>query len=294
VYAEEVPQAKALKIKGLRAVFGEKYPDIVRVVSIGVPIDDLLKHPDNPEWMKYSVEFCGGTHLKHTSEAGRFRLIEESAVARGIRRVVGVTGDRAAEVEAAATALARQLKEAAGANEAGLPRRITEIAAVMNQAQLPIVEKLRLRADLDRLQHRAREIQKQAARSGTADALAHVDELLQRAETVNGCALIAANMGEATIEQLRAACDALRSRAGSAAVFLAGASEGKAVLLAAMTKDVVARGVKAGDAIKAIAPVVGGRGGGRPDMAQGGGPAVDKIDEAVKQAAGWLRAKLKP
>ena len=215
-------------------------------------------------------------------------------MAKGIRRVVGVTGERAEAVEAAATALARQLKEAAEADDAALPRRITEIAAVMNQAQLPIVEKLRLRADLDRLQHRAREIQKREARTGTADALARVDELLGGAETVAGCALIAANMGEATIEQLRAASDALRSRAGSAAVFLAGDSEDKAVLLAAMTKDVVARGVKAGDAIKAIAPVVGGRGGGRPDMAQGGGPAVDKIDDAVKQAAQWLRRKLKP
>ena len=290
VYSGEAKEVDARKINTLRAVFGEKYPETVRIVSIGVPIDDLMSTPDNPEWMKYSVEFCGGTHLKRTGEAGRFRLIEESAVAKGIRRVVGVTGERAQEVEAAAMALARQLKEAAGANDAALPQRITEIAAVMNQAQLPIVEKLRLRADLERLQQRAKQIQKQAAKTGAADALARVDELLQSADTLNGCALITVNMGQATIDQLRAASDALRSRAGSAAVFLASESEGKAVLLAAMTKDLTARGIKAGDLMKSVAPIVGGRGGGRPDMAQGGGPQTDKIDEAVQHAVQWLRA----
>jgi len=99
-------------------------------------------------------------------------------------------------------------------------------------------------------------------------------------------------MGPGSIDQLRAAADALRSRAGSAAVFLASESDGKVVLLAAMTKDLTARGIKAGELMKSAAPIVGGRGGGRPDMAQGGGPDASKIGEVVQHAAEWLRSAI--
>jgi alanyl-tRNA synthetase len=108
VYTQVVDQAKALRIKTLRAVFGEQYPDRVRVVSIGAPIgnednpepDTLLSSPDDPKWMKYPVEFCGGTHLSNSAEAERFVLISEEGVAKGIRRVVGVSGEAARNAEA--------------------------------------------------------------------------------------------------------------------------------------------------------------------------------------------------
>ena len=300
VYTQEVKQEKARKINTLRAVFGEKYPDRVRVVSIGVEIGEedgndpitLLGNPDNPEWMNYSVEFCGGTHLKHTGEAGGFRLIEESAVAKGIRRVVGITGERAERAEASARALTRLLTEAGTVEDVALPNRISEITAEMNQTELPLVEKMRLRADLAKLQERAKKIAKQSAKAGAADVMGKVDDLLASAEKVGEHAVIAANLGSATIDQLRAASDSLRDRAGSAAVFLAAEHDGKVALLAAMTKDLIAQGVKAGDLIKAIAPIVGGKGGGRPDIAQGGGSDVEKIDEAVAEAVQWLLAKL--
>ncbi|MBN2562983.1 MAG: alanine--tRNA ligase [Phycisphaerae bacterium] len=292
VYTEEVDQAEARKINTLRAVFGEKYPDRVRAVSIGVPVADLLADPNNPEWMKYPVEFCGGTHLKHTGEVGRFRFIEESAVAKGIRRVVGVSGDRARQAEADGTALARLLKEAGRANDAALPHRITEITAVMNQTELPIVEKARMREDLAKLQARAKKAQKQADKAGVADVIAKADGLLAGAERVGDTAIICGHVGKMAVPQLRAACDSLRARAGSAAIVLAAEQSGRVLLLAAMTKDVVAKGVTAGDVIKAIAPIVGGKGGGKPDMAQGGGSDVDKIPEAMREAGAWLRARL--
>jgi len=339
-----VDQKSAMKINGLRAVFGEKYPDQVRVVSIGVPVTDedakrardkgewsgsgsLLGSPDNPEWRKYSVEFCGGTHVKRTGEIAQlpngsradraFVLVEESAVAKGIRRVVGVTGEKAVAAQQAADQLSRELDAALTAarnespNEPSNEPRASARAAAQTQAPLPTAEQLvadlnarftttelpvlarhRLRAKLAELQELAKKQKKEQSKAGAADTLARADELLAAAERVNGVALICGELGSAGVEPLRGACDSLRSRAGSAAILLAAENDGKAVLLAAMTADVVARGVKAGDLIKEIAPLVGGKGGGKPDLAQGGGPDAGRIGEAVASAATWLKAKL--
>ncbi len=292
VHAKEVPQKEALTINGLRAVFGEKYPEVVRVVSIGPSVDELLADPANKKWRQYSIEFCGGTHLNGTGQARRFRLVEESAVAKGIRRVVGVTGDRAEQAEAAATALARQLADAGRIGDESLVQRIAEITAIMNQAELPVVEKAHLRGDLTHLQEKARKLAKQAARAGEKDIMGRVDELLSAAEMSGSTSIIVACLPGATVDNMRAAADALRARAGSAAVFLAGDADGKAVLLAALTKDLNDRGIKAGDLIRDVAPAVGGKGGGRPDMAQGGGPDGANIGDAVKAAKSWLRGKL--
>ncbi|MFQ5422452.1 MAG: alanine--tRNA ligase [Phycisphaerae bacterium] len=301
VYTAEVDQVRARTINTLRAVFGEKYPDIVRVVSIGRPVDDLLAEPQNPEWMKCSVEFCGGTHLASAGQAGRFRLVEESAVARGIRRVTGVTADRAEAAEQAAAKLAADLSEAesrlneeprASARAADLTGRVADLAARLDGELLPAVDRPGLRARLSSLRDEIKRLHKKQTRAGAADIVARTDRLLAEAAEVGGCKIMCGAVGEAPVDQLRAASDSLRSRAGSAAVFLAAEHDGKVILLAAMTPDVVKRGIRAGDLIKAVAPTVGGRGGGRPDMAQGGGTDVAKIPAAAEEAAGWLRAKL--
>jgi alanyl-tRNA synthetase len=292
VYAEEVPQDQARRVNTVRAVFGEKYPDVVRAICIGKPLTEMMKVPDNPEWMKYSVEFCGGTHLKHTGEVGRFRFIEESAVGKGVRRVTGITGQRARQAETDATAIFRLLKDANEANDEALPNRIAEITALMSQTELPVVDKARMRDDLAKLLDRAKKAQKQAAKAGVADVLTKADELLHGAERFGSSAIIVGDMGEAAVDQLRAAGDSLRTRAGSAAILLAARHEDKVLLLAAITPDLTARGVKAGDLIKAVSPVVGGKGGGRPDMAQGGGTDVAKIPDALQEATAWLRTKL--
>ncbi len=294
VCTEEVELAKAREINTLRAVFGEKYPDVVRVISIGRPVRQMIDDPKNAEWMKYSVEFCGGTHLKHTGEVGRFRLIEESAVGTGKRRVTAVTGERARKAEDRATAMFRQLKDADRADDAALPQQVAELAAVTGQAELPILDKLRMQADLAKLQERAKKIQKQVARAGTANVIAQADELLACARKVDETLIVVGHLREAAVEQLRAACDSLRARAGSAAVFLAAEKSGKVLLLAAVTPDVAARGIKAGDLVRAIAPIVGGKGGGKSDIAQGGGSKTARIPDAIREAEEWLRGKLAP
>jgi len=98
VYAKEATLQQARAINGLRAVFGETYPDPVRVVSVGVPVDDLLSNPDDPRWRGGSVEFCGGTHVARTSGIGQFTILSEEAVAKGVRRVVAISGPDARRV----------------------------------------------------------------------------------------------------------------------------------------------------------------------------------------------------
>jgi alanyl-tRNA synthetase len=162
----------------------------------------------------------------------------------------------------------------------------------MSIADLPISERIRFRGDLEKLRDRAKKIRKVQAASSKQDVMAKADDLLAGAERIGGTAIIVAQMGQAPIDQLRQACDSLRARAESAAILLAAEQAGKVILLAAMTKDLAGKGVKAGDLIKAIAPTVGGKGGGRPDMAQGGGPDLAKVPDAVREAGEWLRAKL--
>lgn len=119
VYAEPVPLADASKISSLRAVFGEKYPDPVRVVSVGIPIQTLVADPLNDDWNNYSVEFCGGTHLSNTVQAEDFVLVEESGIAKGIRRIVGYTRGAATVARSKAAGIMARLAEllATGASE---------------------------------------------------------------------------------------------------------------------------------------------------------------------------------
>ncbi len=297
---QPVSQKEALKITGLRAVFGEKYPDLVRVVSIGPKVADLLRDPTNPKWCQFSIEFCGGTHVRHTAEIVRFRLIEESAVARGIRRVVGVTDQRAADAERAAVALAERLESALRAAKSSRPRTAAaeivetfdDLNRRLNETALPVLELKKLRAALAELQDIVRALQKNQARADTSGVVARAARLLDAAPRAGDTAIVVGEVGSAGAEQLRAAMDSIRAKAGSAAVCLAAESDGKVLLLAAMTADVVARGVRAGDLIKEVSPLVGGRGGGKPDIAQGGGPDRARVPEALAAAVQWLRERL--
>src|SRR3954454_8005762 len=127
VYAEEAPQEQALKIHGLRAVFGEKYPPMVRVVSIGAPVGDLLKDPGNAKWRQYSVEFCGGTHLKNTADVGGFVVTAEESVSKGIRRIVALTGDSARDIVRHDREVEQRVERARQSAEADIPKLIESL-----------------------------------------------------------------------------------------------------------------------------------------------------------------------
>ena len=286
VYAEVAPQEQALKIHGLRAVFGEKYPPMVRVVSIGVPVADLLKDPQNPKWRQYSIEFCGGTHLRRTDETGGFVVLSEESVSKGIRRIVALTGDAAADAQRAARQVDGLIEMARRTKEPELPTVIAELNRSLSASNLPLRARRRGHAALAEAQARLKTFEKaqQKAGGGGEDVMTAASKLLAEAHSLGSGKLIVGEIPGAAPDQLLSAADSLKAKSGSYGIMLASAENGKVSFVAAVSDDLIAKGLKAGDWIKATATVAGGGGGGRPQMAQAGGKDPTKLKEALEAA----------
>ena len=299
VHDKYVPQTDALKIHGLRAVFGEKYPDTVRVLSIGTPVDELLAHPDNPAWRDVSIEFCGGTHVANTAEIEQFAIVAEEAVAKGIRRVVGVTGlaaQMAAEIGAGLLERARSLLEAARAtskeSSGDLGEQIAELQRSASGATLRAVDRMKLRKIMAELQKTLKKRHKQQANAAKGALAEQAAALLEQAECVRDTRLVVAAVPDRPLDQLKTLADLVKQKAGSAAVLFGIDAGGKALLLAAMSNDLVQKGLKAGDLVRHVAPHVKGGGGGPPTLAQAGGKDPAGIPAALDAGKAWIREKL--
>lgn len=240
----EKPIAEAQEM-GAMMLFGEKYGDVVRVVQAG----------------EYSMEFCGGTHLAHTSQAGLFKIVSEGSSQAGVRRIEAVTGK---------AALLKTLDQ---------ERLLAEIAASLktSPANAPaLVEKLQI--ELKQREKELSALQKSAAGG-------QVDTLIAGASTAHGFPLIVHTLGEgADADAVRTLADEVLNKLPSGVVILGAVGGGKVSLAVKVSKDLVTRGVHAGNIVKAAAQVVGGGGGGRPDFAQAGGKDPSKLGEALATA----------
>ena len=288
-----VAQTDAIKINGLRAVFGEKYPDQVRVVSIGVPVAKLLKNPADADWRKYSVEFCGGTHVRATGEIEKFAIVAEESVAKGIRRVVGVTGKAAQEAISNGTRLLDEVAALKSAAPETVEQSLPQLQKALADATLRVVDRAKLRDALTELQQVVKKLQKQTTAASADVTRQQVDDLLAKATKIGATTLIVADQGTEAVDNLKLAADMIKQRAGSAAILFGVRGEaGKCTLLAAVSDDLIKKGVKAGDWIKAIASIVEGGGGGPPTMAQAGGKNAAKLGEALEAGRAWISQKL--
>jgi alanyl-tRNA synthetase len=236
---------------GALALFGEKYGESVRVLTMG----------------GFSVELCGGTHVGRVGDIGLFKILSEAGIASGVRRIEAVTGAGAlayvGETEKRLADVARLVK--------GDP------ASVGDKVHQLIDRNRRLEKELDQLRARL------ASGQGT--------DLVSQAVQLDGLKVLAARLDGADAKALRDAVDQLKNKLGSAAVVLGTVDEDKVRLVAGVTKDQIGR-VKAGDLVNAVAERVGGRGGGRPDMAQAGGSNPDGLDDALASVEDWVRAQL--
>ncbi len=291
VYADIAPLYVARNVKGLRAVFGEQYPDPVRVVSVGVPIAQLLDSTDNAAWQEVSIEFCGGTHVESTSAIKRFALVSEEAVAKGIRRISGLTGVAAQAAFDAADQLQHRIAAAAATQGEQLSTNVQELSAELDQMSLPASRKHDLRAKLGALTERMKGEQKQqgAARANEAAARAKIiaDDAAKHAEQV----IVATIDAGSDRNALQAAINTVVQVNPRSAVMLFSpdAGEGKVSIVAAVPPALMQKGLKAGDWVRAVSEIVGGKGGGRPEAAQGGGTNLAKVKDAIEAANNYAR-----
>ncbi len=251
VHTEEMG-IDAAKQAGAMALFGEKYGDVVRVVSMG----------------DYSVELCGGTHLDNTAKTGVFHIESEGSVASGVRRIEATTG----LLSLAEMNKAQQLLfQAAGVFK-------VKPAELRERAEQSVSE-------LKDLRHRLENFK-------AKEAAGEADRYLFAARAVGELKVVTAAVGETDASNLRAMGDRLRDKAPNLVAVLATVAEDKVTFLAVCGKEAVAKGIKAGDIIKAVTAIAGGSGGGKPDSAMGGGKDPSKLDEALAAVDGLVRGKL--
>jgi alanyl-tRNA synthetase len=249
----EVAHADVKQRKDVMQFFGDKYGDTVRVVQIGGGAGKL----DG-----YSMELCGGTHTRATGEIGLFRITSEAAVAAGVRRIEAVAGLSAYDL----------------ANE-----QLQLIRSLAGKINSPVGE---LEKKVEALLAHQKELEKSLKSAQQREASNAASELLERVHTVNGTPAIIHNVGGVDGEFLQAIVDALKSQF-KGVVVLGGAANGAVTLIASVSADFTAK-VQAGKIIQAIAPIVGGKGGGKPDHARGGGKDAAKLDEALAKAKSLL------
>ena len=235
---------------GAMMLFGEKYGDEVRVLSIGS-----------------SKELCGGTHVKRTGDIGLFKIVAESGVAAGVRRVEAVTGEGALALVQQQEEYLQQVADAVKAQPQEAAARIAQI--------------------LDNV----KSLEKELAALKSKLASAQGDDLVGQAQDFNGVKVLAAKLDGADVATLRETMDKLKDKLKSAVIVLATETDGKVSLIAGVTADTTSR-VKAGELVNFVAQQVGGKGGGRPDMAQAGGTQPEHLTKALASVADWAKAKL--
>ncbi|ARA98988.1 alanine--tRNA ligase [Geobacillus thermodenitrificans] len=247
IFYKPLEEAKAM---GAMALFGEKYGDIVRVVKVG----------------DYSLELCGGCHVPNTAAIGLFKIVSESGIGAGTRRIEAVTG------EAAYRFMSEQL------------------ALLQEAAQKLKTSPRELNARLDGLFAELRQLQRE--NESLAARLAHMEaeHLTRQVKEVGGVPVLAAKVQANDMNQLRAMADDLKQKLGTAVIVLAAVQGGKVQLIAAVTDDLVKKGYHAGKLVKEVASRCGGGGGGRPDMAQAGGKDANKVGEALDYVETWVKS----
>lgn len=245
-YETDIDSAKAM---GAMALFGEKYGHDVRLVNIG-------------DW---SLELCGGNHVKNTEDIGIFKIVSESGIGAGVRRIEAVSSQEAYQFT---------------------QDHQTTLLKTAHLLKTPKVENVTTR--IKNLQEELRQLQKENEKLSTKISNQAAADVFKHIQEINGISYITAQVNVKDMNQLRQLADQWKQQALSDVLVLATENKGKANLLAAVSKEMIQKGIKAGDLIKAIAPIVGGGGGGRPDLAQAGGKKPQAIPQALNEVSQWL------
>ena len=258
-----LPRKEAEKL-GAMALFGEKYGEDIRVVAVGAENEKHLMQA-------FSREFCGGTHVDNTGFIGDFKIIKEESISAGVRRITAITGSALADFLHKRSDIIDQLLTTLKVSQDDLSRKVAQL----------LEDNKKLTKQL-----------KSASRQQATDIMVEAKQMLEKCEKIGDSSVVINQLSNVSVEQAREAIDMIKKKAKSAAVVFGFAQDNNVTLIAGVTDDLVAKGLKAGDIVKQIAPIVDGGGGGRPQMAQAGGKTPAKIPDALDKAREIIKSQL--
>ncbi|XP_021189227.3 alanine--tRNA ligase, cytoplasmic [Helicoverpa armigera] len=300
VYAKHTSLNDAKKIKGLRAMFDEQYPDPVRVVSVGVPVEELEKNPEGPAAYETSVEFCGGSHLHQTGHIGDYVIVSEEGIAKGIRRIVALTGPEAMKAISKSSILENEANNIANfikdqndiVNQKEILRKIVDLTNDISQAQISYWKKEELRTMLKNLKKQLDD-KERAAKAVTITQVA--EKAKEICEEKKGSQVIVSELKAfGNTKALDGALKQVKTLSPTtAAMFFSVDDETKKIFcLAAVPKNAIEKGLLASEWIQSVVPVIGGKGGGKPESGQASGSNYTSLNEALRVAEEFANLKL--
>ncbi|KAJ8271919.1 hypothetical protein COCON_G00107780 [Conger conger] len=298
VYAMDAPLAAAKAIQGLRAVFDETYPDPVRVVSIGLPVPDLLADPSSPAGSLTSIEFCGGTHLRNSAHAAPFVIVSEEAIAKGIRRIVAVTGPEAQKAQRKADALRQSLSalgekvKAQTAPNKDVQREIADMTETLGTAVISQWQKDEMRDSLKGLKKTMDDLDRACKADVQKRVLEKTKEMID--SNPNQPLVVMEMESGASAKALNESLKLLKTHSPQTAamLFTVDNEAGKIICLCQVPQEVANQGLKASDWVQEVCPLLDGKGGGKDMSAQATGRNTQCIEEALQLANDFAHLKL--
>ena len=292
VYSKEVPLAVAKAIHGLRAVFGETYPDPVRVVSIGYDVDEITKDVSNPQWKSTSIEFCGGTHVAKTSDIKYFAIIEESGIAKGIRRIVAVTGEEAVQAQREAEAFVSKLDQLEKLSGSELESALKVVSKELDAVVISSVAKAAFRdrfAQIKKTFDASEKIRKaEQVKEATEAVKVYFEQHPEAQYYVTE--LPVGNNSKALGGAINYAKLNLKDKA--IYVFSSDTESGRVAHNCIVGKVFIEKGFKASEWAQVVCEKIGGKKGGKDDAAQGSGDKLEGLNDALKAAEEFAKLKI--
>ncbi|KAJ3116028.1 Alanine--tRNA ligase [Phlyctochytrium bullatum] len=287
VYAKEVPLDVAKSINGLRAVFGEVYPDPVRVVSVGFDVDEVMKNPSSVEWTTSSIEFCGGTHVENTADIRNFSILEESSIAKGIRRVIAVTGEEATKAQQTAAEFGKKVDSAQSLVGKELEAALKTLVKETDEIFVPLKDKLQFRKRVQDLKKAFDDADKAKKAKEAKDA---IDEVKSIFDKDSGLQYIVRELKVGGNAKALSGAVAHAKSLGKSALLLSVDLESEKVHYhAVVAKEHIEKGLKAKAWADVISKALNGKSGGKDDSAQGAGARSNDTDEVLQLAAQFAK-----
>jgi alanyl-tRNA synthetase len=297
VNSQSEQRVLAEKISGLRAMFGEYYPENVRVVSIGESLQNIRQNPEDTQWANYSIEFCGGTHLHKTSQAQRFIIVSEGSISSGVRRIEAFTRQKALDAEAEADRFQSRIQTVGSIKddkEFGLEYSALS-ADVTKLKDISLLRKKKIQSEVEALYERKKKIDKEAEKIFLEEATKLGQEIVQQVTDSGDKVAVRVLQKEISRNYVNAIVKVIESSKTPVPLLLIGVGEGKEGVVASYYLAVPkaqSKTLSAKDWLGVVAPLLNGAGGGSPTFAQGSGKNVQNVDAAVNAGKEFALSKL--